>query len=580
MSKLKIGIVGKGYFGKKILDAIKNICEIVFFTGKELDISFDIDWAIVASSNDSHFDLCKLFIEKGINVFVEKPICKKSTQARELLELAKKNNVKFYVDDVFMHHPVINNLKKYKKEKFKFKWEKYGTFNDDIFYNLCYHDIYILLNFGHQLSEKIIFKTNKVNEKVFYIGEHQFSYNRVSNNKDKEVIVARKKFNFKTDENPLKIMFQQIFEDKVSFKENNLIAVKTLEVIERLSANKPKVAVVGAGIFGISAALSFDNEYDVSLFEKNDDILQNASSINQYRLHRGYHYPRSAETALSAKNGLDSFLDEFDCAIENTKQYYAIARNSKVSPSNFEKFMQKVDLKYKKVELDLVSNAVESLYEVDEEVFDPNKLYLQASSRLENSDIKLKLSSTFTESALDEFDYVINATYANYNEITDKKKELQFELCEKPVVRLPKEFQNVGIVVMDGPFTCIDPYSDTGLHVMGNVVHAIHHTSFGFKPEIPAGYDALLNKGIVKKPSITNWNKFIETANIFFKNLNNMEHIGSMFTIRAVLPNRDHDDARPTLITTDNKKVYNIFSGKIVTAVEGSRKLIEILKKS
>ena len=580
MSKLKIGIVGKGYFGKKIFDVLKDVCEVVFFTGREFDISYDIDWAIVASSNDSHFNICKLFIENGINVFVEKPICKNSAQAKELIKLAKKNKVKLYVDDVFMHHPLISNLKKYNNKNFIFKWQKYGTFNDDIYYNLCYHDIYILLNFGHELKDKIVFETNKINEKTFRIGAHKFSYNRVSKKKNKEAIVAGRKFNFLTDKNPLKIMFTRIFQDKVSFNENNLIALKTLEVIERLAKNKPKVAVVGAGIFGISAALSFDKEYKVSLYEKNDDILQNASSINQYRLHRGYHYPRSIETALSAKNGLDSFLKQYDCAIENTKQYYAIARNSKVSPDDFEKFMKKVDLQYKKIESDLVSANVESLYQVNEKVFDPNKLYHHASIRLKESKIELKLGSNFNKRHQDKFDYVVNATYSNYNEVTDKKRELQFELCEKPLVKLPNEYRNIGIVVMDGPFTCIDPYSDTGLHVMGNVVHAIHHRSFGFKPEIPDGFNALLNNGIIKDPPITNWDKFTETAKYFFKNIDNMEHIGSMFTVRAVLPNRDHDDARPTLITTDKRKVFNIFSGKIVTAVEGANELMEILRKT
>ena len=80
---------------------------------------------------------------------------------------------------------------------------------------------------------------------------------------------------------------------------------------------------------------------------------------------------------------------------------------------------------------------------------------------------------------IDNFDYVINATYSNLNALSDKKKIYQFELCEKPIIKLPKKFHKKGIIVMDGPFTCIDPYSDTDYHVIGNVVHAIHHTNVG-----------------------------------------------------------------------------------------------------
>ena len=46
---------------------------------------------------------------------------------------------------------------------------------------------------------------------------------------------------------------------------------------------------------------------------------------------------------------------------------------------------------------------------------------------------------------------------------------------------------------MDGPFMCIDPLSDTGYHVMGNVVHAIHN-NIGYSPEIPKEFENQLNK--------------------------------------------------------------------------------------
>ena len=47
------------------------------------------------------------------------------------------------------------------------------------------------------------------------------------------------------------------------------------------------------------------------------------------------------------------------------------------------------------------------------------------------------------------------------------------------MVKLPEQFKNKSVVVLDGPFTCIDPYGNTDYHVMGNVVHAIHDTMVG-----------------------------------------------------------------------------------------------------
>ena len=128
---------------------------------------------------------------------------------------------------------------------------------------------------------------------------------------------------------------------------------------------------------------------------------------------------------------------------------------------------------------------------------------------------------------------------------------------------------------MDGPFMCIDPLGDTDYHVMGNVVHAIHSTNIGKFPEYDSKFDDLLNKGIVKNPSITNIDKFIESAKKFFVDIEKSEHIGSMFTFRTVLPNRDSDDARPTLVEKPSDKVFNIFSGKIGTCVSAAEELLE-----
>ena len=130
---------------------------------------------------------------------------------------------------------------------------------------------------------------------------------------------------------------------------------------------------------------------------------------------------------------------------------------------------------------------------------------------------------------------------------------------------------------MDGPFMCIDPLGDTGLHVMGNVVHAIHQTNIGTFPKYNKKYDTLLNKGIVENPSITNIDKFLETAKKFFIDIDKLKHIGSMYTFRTVLPNKDSDDARPTLVENITTNTFNIFSGKIGTCVNASDKVLEIL---
>jgi hypothetical protein len=578
----KVGIIGKGYFGKKIHSTLQSLCDIKFFTGREFAVTYDIDWVVIASSTESHYELAKHFIEKGINVFIEKPMTPTYQQSKELVELSKQYNVQLYVDDVFLYHPTLRWIAQYDPKLLRFEWKKYGSFNDNIFNNLSYHDLYIALHLGYDLSGDIHIKTNRVNEKEFSIGDIEFYYDRLSSTKTKHAMGGGFTFDFKTNLNLLTLMFHRIFNGKASFESNNQMALDVNYILDKLNQYKPKVAVVGGGIFGVTSALKLDGDFEVTLFEKNNDILQNASSINQYRLHRGYHYPRSIETAISAKKGTDPFLKEYPCELPNSTQYYGIsAWGTKVTATQYESFMESVGLEFEEVSSDLLQKlSIEKLYKVNEGLFDPCKLYDLCNKKLSKSEIIRLYGCEFTKDNESEFDYVVNATYSNLNQISDKKQEYQFELCEKPLIKLPNEYKGIGIIIMDGPFTCIDPYSDTDYHIVGNVVHAIHHSNVGEYPEIPNEMKDLLNKGVIKNPKITKWNEFKDTLSQFFTNLNDVEHIGSMYTIRTVLSNRDYDDARPSIIDKQSNSKYLIFSGKISTAVDTANELHNYIMKS
>lgn len=347
-----------------------------------------------------------------------------------------------------------------------------------------------------------------------------------------------------------------------------------------------KIAVVGAGIFGISAAIKLSQAgYEVDLYEKNSDILSAASGINQYRLHRGYHYPRSKSTALSSKYSEESFRREYgESVIDQNDHYYCIAKEgSKVSGLEFLQFCKECDLEHETVNIDhLHGHMIDVAIKGKESLLDPLKLREICLDKISESMVNLLLNEKFTAKMIDDYSVVVNCTYANSNFILerypDAKKKYQFELCEKPVLKLPDKFKGVSIVVMDGPFFCIDPYSNTGLHVMGNVVHAIHATNIGYYPIVPDEFLPLLNKGIVKDLHITNLDKFLNVAESFIPGMKHAEHVGSMFTIRTVLPNVDHTDERPTLVSKVGENIINVFSGKIGNCVEAAEEVVKMIK--
>ena len=247
-----------------------------------------------------------------------------------------------------------------------------------------------------------------------------------------------------------------------------------------------KIAIIGGGIFGITTAIILGKNNDVELFEKNDDILKSASGSNQYRVHRGYHYPRSPETVTGIIKSENSFKKLFSEAIvTNFEHFYCISKNNSLTSSEqFIEFCTKYQLEIERDTLDCVNkNSIDLCVRVKESVYDPKILKKISIDLLEKNNVKLHLNTKATESIFDKFDKIIVCTYSNLNELLNKfpdsQHEYQFELCEKPVVKLPKSFKNKSIVIMDGPFMCIDPLANTDLHLLCNVQHEIHQTNCG-----------------------------------------------------------------------------------------------------
>jgi len=134
--------------------------------------------------------------------------------------------------------------------------------------------------------------------------------------------------------------------------------------------------------------------------------------------------------------------------------------------------------------------------------------------------------------------------------------------------------------VQDGPFTCIDPLGRTGLTLMGNVVHAIHHGNVGKLPEIPDEFREVLDNGIIKNPKITKVKNFLNAAEKFFPGIKqSAQHIGSMYTIRTVPPYREYDDARPTIVEQINDRIISVFSGKIPTCIDAAEEVLNIVNR-
>jgi len=348
-----------------------------------------------------------------------------------------------------------------------------------------------------------------------------------------------------------------------------------------------RIAVIGAGIFGVTVAVRLSQFYDVVLYDKSDKILSSASRANQLRLHRGYHYPRSPETVTQLSRSIPSFVEEYGSAIvDDYNHYYAIAKKeSLVTPELYQQFCKHHGLNFEVVtNSPLVNHDTVSLtISAEESVINYEELLRICERRLASSDrITMITNTTFNHSDADFFDVVINCTYSDINHVLNPEyeRDYQFEVCEKILVKPPSSLIGNSVVVMDGPFMCIDPYGRSKFSLLGNVVHAIHHSNVGKTPEVPEQINQFVNAGIVDASNITNFGKFISSGKKYIRGLEFCEYVGSMFTIRAVLPNLDKTDARPTVVTRNDSKFISVFSGKIDTCSLSANKVLEMVRSS
>lgn len=338
-----------------------------------------------------------------------------------------------------------------------------------------------------------------------------------------------------------------------------------------------KVAVVGGGIFGVTAAVHLARlGHSVDLFERRPNLLAEASGLNQYRFHRGYHYPRSDDTARGCLESAQSFVDEYaECLRGNATHHYCIAsRDSLTTPNDFLSFCDRHGLEY---ELDtppiVRPESVDLCVKVNEQLFDPFVLRALAWLKLREADVTVHLRTEVRSPDIDAYDFRVLATYGYLNPllVDGQRKEYQFEVCEKPVFKLPDGYTDQSVVIMDGPFMCIDPFAPPDLFVMGNAVHAIHLTNVGMAPKVDALMGGYLARGFVERPERTRVPEFLESASEFFVGIGAAEHVGSMYSLRTVLPDCDDTDARPTQVESVDDRTVTLFSGKIGTCVDAAR---------
>jgi hypothetical protein len=335
-----------------------------------------------------------------------------------------------------------------------------------------------------------------------------------------------------------------------------------------------RVAIAGAGIYGATAAIRLAEQgHQVNLFDPLG-VMRAASAINQYRVHAGYHYPRSAETIGEILEARKEFLEAFRPAIvRNSRHYYAIPkRHSRTAPATYEEIMARHGLDLRPCRPDWLDYSfIETCYEVDEQIYDPEMLRDLVNQRIRSSGVRFE-QRAFHPNMREGYDFVVWATYgmAHSRGLFPRAK---YQVAEKVLVELPAQLRGIALVIVDGPFTAFDPYGSSERSLFGSAKHTNHWSTVDPDEPVPESYAAMLNGSAFERVSFTRFDALRDDARLAVPAAAQARYIGSRFVMRVVEDNSE--DRRILHVRNGQPGEIHIFSGKVVSAVKAARLVCE-----
>lgn len=136
MSRLRVGIIGLGYWGPNLVRNFNKVKEVEVKAVADLSTqnlrelsndypfisiatndpyelinSSEIDAVVIATPVQTHFKLAKKSLESGKHVLVEKPITSKVSEAEELINLASRKKLILMVDHTFVYSAPVKKIK-------------------------------------------------------------------------------------------------------------------------------------------------------------------------------------------------------------------------------------------------------------------------------------------------------------------------------------------------------------------------------------------------------------------------------------------------------------------------------------
>jgi predicted dehydrogenase/glycine/D-amino acid oxidase-like deaminating enzyme len=357
---------------------------------------------------------------------------------------------------------------------------------------------------------------------------------------------------------------------------------------------RPRIAVIGGGIFGATCALELAKIGEVTLVERQAELLTETSANNQQRHHSGFHYPRSYDSIAEIRAARQAFEEECAGAIDRSfpAYYCTSATGVEIPADRYLAACQSNHLDYSIVESPpgiVDASAISLCLRTDEAVYDVARLREIVSSRLtSNPAVRCLLKTTVVSGVItnegakrltlngpggtteESFDYLVNATYAHRNLVAHwfgfPVEPLRFDLYEHLLLRLP--IPQVCVTIMDGPFTSLTGTGRENLFLLSHIHDSVSRSIIPDDGMPPRWSGQVSNRA-----------NMLRHSSRYLPILAQAFDVQSRWTIRAVNAYARDFDARPTVISDHGFGCWSVLGGKVITSVANARDIAREIER-
>jgi hypothetical protein len=304
----------------------------------------------------------------------------------------------------------------------------------------------------------------------------------------------------------------------------------------------------------------------VVIHEIADRMFAGASGAIPARIHRGFHYPRSAATRAASNAHYHEFKEHYGAFTKGVPvNLYAIAAGESMIDFETYRTILKDSVEYITVE-----HPEEFGLQNVEGALLTGERHILIDKVRDHFESQLKDNVVLNRAPDEEgnFDWTIDATFcANQNIGVER-----YEPCL--VVILKHDEVSKAVTIMDGPFPSLYPWNEEkGLSSLSSAQWTPFSKTIRDYKEARAFLDALTQEEIVSRGA-----QMIESMAKYYPAIREYEPVDYKTSIRAIP--FSNSDARLVEVVKTDPTTIRIRAGKIDAVVQAEREVREIIRQA